>query len=383
MAKINIEYIVLWRCLHGIASQEELQELELWLVADESHRLLYQHLERNKEADIEVSEERILRQWERLQTRLEPKSTIKLKRLFQYAAAIILPLAIGLSVLLFTNTDTEITKQAHVIQPGSTKAHLQLADGSFVSLDAESKQFIKNTKGEIIGSDSLDVLVYDNLEEASEVEYNTIVVPRGGEYNLILADGTRVWLNAETKLSYPVAFVGGERKVKLVGEALFDVTRDETRAFIVTTNNSAIKVYGTQFNVMSYEDEKVEQTTLVEGSIAVLYNNEEVMVQPGQQAILTQGQVDLQIKEVDTDLYTAWKDGIFRFENMPLEEVANKLSRWYDVDFFFSNNEVKGRKISGAMKRETDFKLFMGLIEKSAESEITINDNTVLVKAKY
>ena len=235
---------------------------------------------------------------------------------------------------------------------------------------------------QILGVDSLDILKYKSNEQSTK-EYNTISIPRGGEYQLVLADGTKVWLNSETTLTYPVNFTGNTREVMLTGEAFFDVSTNAHVPFIVKTKDAAVKVYGTQFNVMAYQDDKMHETTLVEGSVAVLYNNKEVMIEPGQQAQINAAGGGFTIREVDTQLYTDWKNGIFRFEEMTLKDVASKLSRWYNVDFYFANEEVKTRTISGAMKRSTEFDLFMGLIEKSVEAEVSIEENNVLIKGKY
>lgn len=378
----DIEYLIIWRNLNGIASEAEQSELQLWLDNDDKHHQLYEHLKLRNEQDYIASAEQIENQWVRLQKSLEAKPTVNWRRWMQYAAAIILPLLVGVGVLYLSNKEEQRIEAAHQVQPGSSKAMLKLASGESIQLDAESEITIKDKKGQVIGVDSLDVLTY-STDAISQAEFNTINIPRGGEYQLVLADGTKVWLNSESSLTYPVYFSGNTREVYLTGEAYFDVTSDKEVPFIVKTAKSDVKVYGTQFNVMAYEDDKVIETTLVEGSIAMLYNNEEVQVRPGQQARIALGMTEISIREVDTQLYTDWKNGIFRFEEMNLKEVATKLSRWYDVDFYFANEEVKTRTISGALKRSTDFDLFMSLIEKSAEAEISLDGKNVLVEGKY
>ncbi len=381
--QMNIEYIVIWRNLNNVATADEQLELNNWLASDEKHRLLYEHMIDRNEQDYVITENQIEQQWQRLLVRVEKKPRIGLKRWFQYAAAIVLPLIIATTVLFISDTEPTNETVTQQIRPGATKALLQLADGSFVSLDGESKQLIRNKDGDVIGSDSLDVLSYNANAVLEKIEYNTIRVPRGGEYNLKLADGTHVWLNAETELTYPINFIGDKREVKLIGEAYFDVVSNNEKPFIVQTIHSAVKVYGTQFNVMAYADETIEQMTLVEGSIAVLYENKKTIVKPGQQVQISEGSSSVSIYEVDTDLYTDWKNGIFRFENMPMDEVSRKLSRWYDVQFFFTNEDIKAKHITGAMKRNTEFSFFMELLEKSTEADITVNGKAVLIKGKY
>ena len=383
-SKLDIEYRILWHNINGIASEEEVEELQMWLTADGKHRQLYEHLKVNIDKDVVVSEALMAKQWARLQTRIETMHLPQLKTWISYAASVAAVVLVVFSVYMFSDTEpVTTTTHADVIKPGQSKAILMLGSGEQVELCNENKQVIRNEDGAVLASETLNVLSYEQVRETVKIEYNTITVPRGGEYQLVLADGTQVWLNAETELRYPVAFNGSSREVYLNGEALFEVSKDQNKPFLVHSNLSTTKVYGTVFNVMSYADEKVEQTTLVEGSIAVLQGNKEVMIQPGQQARINKSDKLLTLTEVDTDLYTDWKDGIFRFENMPLDEVANKLARWYDVQFFFTNEEVKTCRISGAMKRTTDFSFFMELIKKSSGAKITINENAVHVKAKY
>jgi len=383
--KLNIEYIILWRNINGIASEDEVVELQKWLADDEKHRLLYKHLKVNSDKDIIVSEELITKQWTRLQMRIERKTLPQLKTWISYAASVAAVIMIAFLVYLFSTTEPKITTTfADNIQPGQSKATLFLANGDKVELNNnKGKQVIRNKQGQILASDSLNTLNYQQTLTTEKIEYNTMFVERGGVYELVLSDGTKVWLNSETKLRYPIAFIGDSREVYLDGEASFEVSKDKQKPFLVHSNLSTTKVYGTVFNVMSYASDKEEQTTLVEGSIAVLHNGKEVMVQPGQQARINKSGKELTLEEVDTDLYTDWKNGIFRFEDMPLGEVALKLSRWYDVQFYFANEEVNSRRITGAMKRTTDFTFFMELIEKSAETEITINDKAVFIKAKH
>jgi len=379
---IDIEYLIIWRNLNGIATANEQGELHEWLQKDARHQQLYEHLKVSNEQEYVLSDTQIENQWRRLQNRIDEKPALHIRKWLQYAAAILLPLMIGAGVIYLSNKEEQRIETAHQVEPGSSKAKLKLGNGEYLELDVNSNAIIKDEKGQILGVDSLDILRYKSNEQ-STTEYNTISIPRGGEYQLVLADGTKVWLNSETTLTYPVNFTGNTREVMLTGEAFFDVSTNAHVPFIVKTKDAAVKVYGTQFNVMAYQDDKMHETTLVEGSVAVLYNNKEVMIEPGQQAQINAAGGGFTVREVDTQLYTDWKNGIFRFEEMTLKDVASKLSRWYNVDFYFANEEVKTRTISGAMKRSTEFDLFMGLIEKSVEAEVSMEGNNVLIKGKY
>ncbi len=380
--KESIEYQLIWKCINNVADSDEVNEFEVWVKSDVRHQQLVDHLKLNKD-DAQISEQNINFQWKRLNRNIG-KRKIKLKNNWlQYAAAILILTIIGASVFKLIEQRKSHIVAEQIIQPGSSKAILTLDNGQLLVLNDSIPQKIRNTKGNIIAADTLSELCYTSQVRSEKIEYNTIEIPRGGEYKLVLADGSTVWLNSQTKLRFPITFQNNIREVYLEGEALFDVKSDSRKPFIVHTNNSSVKVYGTTFNIMCYSDENEEQTTLVEGSVALMYNNKEVFIKPGQQSKITKNSKEVILKEVDTTLYTDWYKGMFLFENMPLNEVARKISRWYDVQFFFSNEEIKTRKMSGGMKRDTDFDQFMKLIGQSVGADIKVNDKSVLITAKY
>ena len=385
-AKTEIEYLIILKNLNHLANREEQDEFELWLKADRKNRSYYKKLKADFENDsLNITRRDIEQSWNTISKTIKRDDKITLKRWLQYAAAILIPL--GLTLMFMWMSDKEGYKQeAHhqihsQVKPGASKAILQLSNGEIVRLDGQSKQLIQNEEGEIIGSDSSDVLSYNTNKSINTSEYNTISVPRGGVYQLILADETKVWLNSETVLSYPVAFADGSREVQLNGEAFFDVKADKERPFIVNAGSTAVKVYGTQFNVMCYGNDKLMETSLVEGSIAMLKGGNEMLIKPGEQAQITKASGNMIVRKINTDVYTAWKDGIFRFDEMTLGEMAVKLSRWYNVDFFFAGTEVKKKRFTGGVRRETEFDFFIKLIEESTKVKIEVNNNTVLVKA--
>jgi transmembrane sensor len=228
------------------------------------------------------------------------------------------------------------------VLPGGDKAILKLADGSVIVLDnvqnghltQQGNTTIKKQDGELI----YDASRSSNAGNASTA-YNTISTPRGGQYRIILADGSKVWLNAASSLRFPTAFTGKERRIEISGEAFVEVatmTSLNTRIpFIVSVGRSEIQVLGTQFNVMAYDDEAVLTTTLVEGSLKFVTGSNASLLQPGQQSQLTKdGQVKV-LKNVDTDKVTAWKNGSFRFEEEDFDIIARQLSRWYNVEVVY------------------------------------------------
>ena len=215
------------------------------------------------------------------------------------------------------------------------KAELVLADGTtrILSSGVTDSLFVQQGASIVVQDQGVS---YQGDSSVVEERYNTLRVPRGGEYSITLSDGTIVYLNAESELRYPVKFVGEDRQVYLSGEAYFDVVHDKTHPFVVDVKNSTVRVLGTSFDVRAYADEDEVLTTLVQGSVRFSAGKESVILGPGEQAVLDKsGRVET--REVDTYLYTAWKDGVFAFKRQRLEEVMKVVARWYDVNVFWEN----------------------------------------------
>lgn len=224
--------------------------------------------------------------------------------------------------------------KAHDIQAGTNKAILTLADGKVISLDDAVTGQVADQNGVTINKNSKGQLVYTTAHSSSgrvnAMAYNTIITPKGGQYDIILPDGSQVFLNAASSLKYPVSFNGAERMVELNGEGYFMVAKNERQPFIVSTADQSVKVLGTHFNITNYPGEATI-TTLVEGSIQITTPTVlSKRLKPGQQAIRT-GQ-DLQITAVDAQEAVAWKDGLFVFRKTPIQQVLAQLCRWYDMD---------------------------------------------------
>lgn len=207
------------------------------------------------------------------------------------------------------------------------------------------------------------------------VKYNTLIVPRGGEFSLELADGTRVWLNAESRLRYPVAFMGKERKVEMEGEVYFEVVKNNEKPFIVTVNGVDIRVLGTSFNVSAYQEEVV--TTLVEGKVQLKRGDEQVVLSPNQQAIWSDDK--FKVKQVDACNYVLWKEGIFYFEDVDLERILDDMARWYNVNIFYMNPTLKKMKFSVEIKRYEDINEILRRIEQTKRVKFEIKDRTINV----
>ena len=205
-------------------------------------------------------------------------------------------------------------------------------------------------------------------------------IPRGGEYTLVLADGTTVYLNAESELRYPVKFSGERRKVYLRGEAYFDVVRDEQKPFTVEARGVEVLVLGTSFGVRAYEGEENVLTTLVQGRVDVSAEGQRVKLIPGQQADFNRESERLTVAEVDVELYVGWKDGRLVFDNQPLSVILDELGRWYSFDVTYANEELKRIPYSVNIKKHEDIAHVLKFIERTGKVKFEINENKIVVK---
>jgi ferric-dicitrate binding protein FerR (iron transport regulator) len=239
------------------------------------------------------------------------------------------------------------------IPPGTQKAVLTLGNGIQVELTAAGNDsLMRNSENIVKAADGQ--LVYQQSGKTKVTNYNTIETPRGGQYQIILPDGTKVWLNSFSRIKYPESFAGlSKRAIELSGEAYFEVSHNRKQPFIVRTENQTVEVLGTHFNVNSYADENETRTTLVEGSVKVSKKQDKDQQQsltliPGQQAVLTGGIFN--VEKADLEAATAWKDGYFIFKDESLQSIMRKISRWYDVEVTYSKN-IPDKRYEGSISR--------------------------------
>ena len=302
------------------------------------------------------------------------------KKAIAWAAVLALPLCLGLWLLLQAMPGEENRLFSEVARPGKEKAILKIAAQRPIRLDGEIDTLIITENGTKIKTDAGNMLSYliDSAGYKTAQEENQLIVPRGGEYRITLSDGTRVWLNAASVLTFPPVFAGNERKVRLVGEAFFEVTPDTARPFIVATARMDIKVLGTSFNVSVYEDEETVHTTLVKGSVEVQpVQQEAIMLKPGEQACLAGNRMT--VKAVNTRQFTSWIDGKFMFCNTALEEISKQISRWYDVDIFFSSEQVKTICFTGAILRFEPLEELIRMIENTSNVRFSVKGKTIVI----
>lgn len=245
--------------------------------------------------------------------------------------------ALGLFYYFFKDKKTpeftaHVTHAAKIV-PGSNKAMLTLVNGKVIVLDSAHNGMLASQGGVHVYKTKNGRLVYDvskyNTQPTDELTYNTISTPRGGQYQVVLPDGSKVWLNAQSSLKFPPRFTGKQRNVTLEGEAYFEVAKDKMHPFKVSVNNTEVEVLGTHFNIMGYNDEDATTTTLLEGSVKIIKGNTQQMIVPGQQAMVKQ---DITVKNVNVNEAVEWKNGNFNFAHEKLQSIMRKIARWYDVD---------------------------------------------------
>jgi transmembrane sensor len=279
--------------------------------------------------------------------RLEPAMVVELverprqnKRLWvRWVAAASVILIIATASFLYLNnkkSDQQLAEHTGAgILPGHDGAILTLADGQKILLDSLGNGRIAE-QGKTTVLVNNGQLVYDVAGENKEVLYNTMSTPKGRQYRLLLPDGTKVWLNAASSITYPAAFAGNERTVTIHGEAYFEVAKDKSRPFRVNVNGrSEIEVLGTHFNVNAYDDEETIKTTLLEGSIRLTRNAERVTLKPAQQAVSSIHSPLTIDRSPDLDQVMAWKEGYFNFDNASIQSVMKQIARWYDVEVVY------------------------------------------------
>jgi transmembrane sensor len=259
-----------------------------------------------------------------------------------------------------------VTHQPEDILPKGNQAILTLSNGSVVVLDSTKNGIITNQGNvKVIKLDSGQLAyspVSANGTESSEITYNTISTPRAAQYEVVLSDGTKVWLNAASSLRYPTAFSGQERKVELTGEGYFEVAKNKDKPFHVRVGTVEVEVTGTHFNIMAYEDEASIQTTLLEGSVKVSANGQSDVLKPGNQASLNRGDSKLTIGDANVQQAVAWKNGYFYFDRSDVKTIMRQVSRWYDLDIVYESN-VPDMKFSGKIERNLPLSGISHLLE--------------------
>ncbi|RHR74707.1 FecR family protein [Odoribacter sp. AF15-53] len=389
MDKNKVSWDILLKKVRRELTPDEQMELQKWLGEDERHRIYFERVRATWQADESTSS------WEsnlpKVMTRFDDyvekerrEHRRKIRNIYRYAACLLLVLAIGGGMLFFHQEEEQEVLEAKVsreILPGGNKAIILLADGKKVDVEwlVDSAQYkVEGVEVEKEGGK----IRYVGKEQVA-LNYNTIMIPRGGEYQVELSDGTMVWLNSETQLRIPTTFVGKERRVYLSGEAYFAVAKNRDKPFIVETELGEVKVYGTEFNVKFYREEKKLKATLVEGNIG--FRSEqiaELKIKPGYQLSLVEGANTPEIKQVKIYNEIAWKNRQFCFESERLESVMMMLQRWYNVEVDFVDPSLKDFKLSGTLNRYDKIETLLRFFEEGFDIKFLVENNTIKVMRK-
>ena len=380
---------VITKLILGTINEQELNDLKKWLKDPKHKSVLNGYLRDHYDLNLAVlknnAEEGFQNVEKRIETRANRVKTIPLykRSVFKYAVAASIAILISLT-FIFNNDTSQVIEPIIVnnnIKPGHNEAILTLNSGEEVTLVKGASFQTQNA------TSNGEAIIYDN-NTSRELVYNHLTIPRGGQFQLTLSDGTQVWLNSETQLKYPVSFAKGEsRQVELVyGEAYFDVspsTDHNGATFKVFNNNQDVEVLGTEFNIKAYMDETNIYTTLVEGSVAVSAANQGMVLAPNEQSNLDIKTNALSVSVINVKNEISWKEGVFRFKDMSLKHIMKVLSRWYDVDVVFENKALEGDAITfkGVLGRNQSIEAILSAIKNSKTiSNYEVNDKTIILK---
>ncbi|MDO6491979.1 MULTISPECIES: FecR family protein [unclassified Cellulophaga] len=353
---------IITKYLSKSTTKKDLDKLLDALKSESTKELFKSYIKTNYLVDYHMKDFQTEEEKEKLFKLLNSNTKIlKKKKQFQflkYAAlfAVLVSLAsyYWISKKNFKIADDVIVSQEQSVLPGSSKAILTLEDGSDIVLHKDS--VYTNTNSSAVKNK----LIYSKKtsEELAQVKYNFLTVPRGGQYYVKLADGTAVWINSDSQLKYPTSFKSGEtRKVELVyGEAYFDVSPSAEHngsRFKVLSKYQEVEVLGTEFNIKAYNDESYVYTTLVEGKVSLTANAKQDILKPNEQVTFNVDNKEYAKNIVDVYDVTSWKNGVFSFKRKPLKEITKVLSRWYNVDFKFTNKEIEDVKFMGVVSKDS------------------------------
>lgn len=264
----------------------------------------------------------------------------------------------------------------------SFRAELILPGGKVIALNADTGDTIRPYDRTTWFHEAQTITIHPSETALAEVSYTTFRIPLGGEYNIILPDGTKVFMNSGSELIFPNCFSDNERRVTLNGEAYFDVTRDTIRPFIVQANDLFIHVLGTAFNVNAYSSMKSQAVTLESGFVKVACNDREFLLDPGQQIKYDSDSRLAEVREVNTELYTSWKNGFYFFQEITLEEIMNTLKHWYGITVIFEDDWSRNREFSGHMKRYDQVEVLLNHFRQTQEITYRKEGDTIYIRKK-
>lgn len=367
-----------WIAAHyaGTITPEEEERLKQWLEESPSHmKEMERILDEIRQGAPEIPD--MKKMWEEFEHRISHSHKF-FRQWVRYAAILFIPLACLLYFYLhsFQQQPLELATET-VITPGKTKAQLLLADGRQVELDKDVEMEIKEKGGTAISVFNQRLEYRNRVDSLGQMVYNTLIVPKGGEYTLMLADSTQVWLNAGSRLKFPVTFTGNVREVEMEGEGFFEVKKNEYKPFVVKVKEGSVTVLGTSFNISTYDGSWV--TTLVNGKVCMTRDERKITLFPDQQAVFDPDLGDFLVKQVVARNYTLWKEGYFWFEDTDLETLMNRLADWYGAEVFYTDPELKKLRFSVEMKRYEDIGTVLRKIEYTGKVRFGIRGQAIVV----
>lgn len=373
----------------GIATKEEIEFLESF---DNAFELKDDLVTDENEADFHEVKNSIKKAVDERLDKLDKKGVFYLRPAFRYSAAAAVLLLVSVALFFLKGHTGHQQQNKHIaveILPGGNKATLTLSNGSRIILDSAHNGQIAKQSNISITKTAGNQIVYAsaanntgaNDQQLAYQLQNTITTPNGGQYQLVLPDGTKVMLNAATSLTYPAQFHGSERLVHLSGEAYFEVAKNRKMPFRVVAGAQTVEVLGTHFNINAYHDEAAVKTTLLEGSVKVSLGANSTLIVPGEQAVTsTGGSGNIFKHTVDVDKETAWKNGLFSFQNDDLKAVMRQVSRWYDVKVVYAAN-LPGEKFIGEIPRTSNLSDVIKILELN-DVHFDVQGKTITVSAK-
>ena len=379
--------------LLGEANEAERKELEKRLAECPDLKKVYEQLQNGETLKAAFGEYKDYSSKKAYQSFLQKIGRMEKKerkpsisRVWWYAAAAVIVLAAGLSFYM-SNFYSAVEEKRVLIQPGTQQAQLTLPDGSIIDVDKKEVNVVvdgvqvKYKKGVLSYQPTVTTQHEEKNIEEQPGKSNELVIPRGGENTVILADGTTVHLNAGSKLTYPVRFAGKRRIVRLEGEAYFDVAEDENHPFVVQTHLGEITVLGTEFNVNAYADTPVCYTTLVHGKVKFsTLNAETITLSPGEQAVVFANSSTK--RKVDLEEYVGWVDGMYIFNNRPLGDIMKTFERWYDIQVYYETPNLRDITYSGNLKRYGTINSFLDALELTGDLTYKISGRNILIYDK-
>lgn len=375
----------------NLATPKEVEELfDLLKTAEPDDHLKKLFVESviHVEPEIVLPEESWEKIWNSIRVKaLQPeRKKVSLHLLSRNIAAAVLIIIVGIAGFSIWNKKKQNIPVAvkrsinkNDIAPGGNKAILTLADGSSIILDTARNGYVANQSNTKIIKLNPGLLSYKNADKnVREILFNTITTPRGGQYQVELPDGTNVWLNAASSLTFPTAFVGKERNVELKGEGYFEVVKNASMPFHVKVNNMDVKVLGTHFNIMGYNDEENINTTLLEGKVTITANEITKSLLPGKQAVLNKTTNNIEISKSNVAQAVAWKNGEFRFKDTGIKELMRQVGRWYDVDVEYQTKSTN-QYFTASLPRMQNISALLQILELTGTVHFKIDNKKIIV----